>query len=88
MNPIQVLFIRVGVRNTSQPHVSPPMGVLCLAAHLRERFETNVRIIDQREENYSVPELAQMTRDFGADIVGISSVSASSKRSVTAFRKR
>lgn len=78
MNPIQMLFIRVGVRDTAQPHVSPPMGLLCLAAYLRERFDINARIIDQREQNCSVPQLARMTADFGPDIVGISSVSASS----------
>ena len=59
------------------PQVAPPMGLLYLAAYLREKFDTDIRIVNQRKDNCSVEELAKHAVDFGADVVGISALTPS-----------
>ncbi len=46
------------------------MGLLYLAAYLRERFPVEIRIINQRMEGCSNEALAKMAVDFNPDIVG------------------
>ncbi len=48
------------------------MGLLYLGAWARERFDTDVRIVDQRLENCSTGELATQAAEFDADIIGLS----------------
>lgn len=78
MKRIRLFLARVGIRDISQPHVSPPMGLLCLAAYIRRQFAADIEIVDQREVNCPTAELAKRIVDFKPDILGISSVTASS----------
>jgi radical SAM superfamily enzyme YgiQ (UPF0313 family) len=45
---------------------------LCLAAYLRERFDLDIRLIDQRVDNWTVDRLAREAVDFQADVAGFS----------------
>ena len=48
------------------------MGILCLAAYLRNKLDVDLLLMDQRVENASVESVVQRAADFGADIVGLS----------------
>ncbi|MCP4641430.1 MAG: B12-binding domain-containing radical SAM protein [bacterium] len=56
--------------------MSPPLGLLYLAAYVREKFNLEIRLVDQRLENCSIDELARQVVEFEPDILGIGSVSA------------
>lgn len=59
------------------PQVCPPMGLLYLAAYLREKFDADIRIFNQRKENCPIETVAKHAVDFGADVVGISALTPS-----------
>ena len=48
------------------------MGLLYLSAYIRDRFDVDIRIVNQRLENFSVEELARQAKAHQADIVGLS----------------
>lgn len=48
------------------------MGIMALAAYLREKFPLEVRIVNQRLDNCTAQELARRASEMGADIVGLS----------------
>lgn len=77
MRRTRVFLARIGARDLAQPHVSPPLGLLYLAAYLRERLPVDLRVLDQRLENCPNRELVETIAAFRPDIVGLSSVSAS-----------
>lgn len=66
------MFVRVGLRDAHQHHLTPPIGLMYLAAYARERFETEISILDQRLENCTTDEVAKAAEQFEADIVGLS----------------
>lgn len=51
--------------------VMPPLGLLYLAAYLRERFPVEIQIIDQRLEYLSQEQLVRKIVSFEPDIVGL-----------------
>lgn len=60
--------------------VSPPLGLLYIAAHLRERFPVEIRVAHQRLEKLSSEQLAQQIIDFEPDIVGLGCMTPSAMR--------
>lgn len=74
MKPLRIFLARVGFQSLSQLDVSPPVGLLCLAAYARDRFDVEIRIVDQRAGDISSREVAKEAVDFEADIVGFNSV--------------
>ncbi len=74
MKPLRIFLARVGFQSLSQLDVSPPIGLLCLAAYARERFDVEIQIVDQRAEGISNLELARRAVRFDADIVGFNCV--------------
>lgn len=72
MNKRLRVFLTCLGRNTVKfPGTTPPLGILYLAAYLRERFPVELCLVDQRAENCTVEELANRAIEFEADIVGI-----------------
>ncbi len=51
--------------------ITPPLGLLYIAAYLRERFPLDIQVVHQRVANWSSEELARRAIDFKADIVGL-----------------
>lgn len=50
---------------------TPPLGVLYLAAYLREKFSVEIRVVNQPMEGWSNKQLVEQIVDFGADIAGL-----------------
>jgi radical SAM superfamily enzyme YgiQ (UPF0313 family) len=71
-----MFLARLGVRNTAQPHVSPPLGLLYLAAYVREKCNVEVVIRDQRLTGWTTDRLAREIVAFEPDIVGLGCVTA------------
>jgi radical SAM superfamily enzyme YgiQ (UPF0313 family) len=55
------------------------MGLLYLAAYVRERFPVEIRVVNQRMEGCSNEALAKMALDFEADVVGLGCITPSSQ---------
>ncbi len=73
MKPLRIFLVNLGYTRPFYPLVTPPMGLLYLGAYLRERFDAEIRVVNQRVKNESPESLARQAADFGADIVGLSS---------------
>ncbi len=50
---------------------TPPLGLLYLAAYLRERYTVDIAVVHQGIEHCSSEQLARKAIDFDADIVGL-----------------
>lgn len=72
MKPIRLFLVNVGLRTFSNFWVLPPMGILALAAYLRQRFPMEIQLLNQRLENCTADEIARRANKFKADIVGLS----------------
>jgi radical SAM superfamily enzyme YgiQ (UPF0313 family) len=68
---MRVLFIRPG---TDIPLVPPPMGLLYLAACLRQTGDHQAKIIDGRLLELSPDEILDRARDYDPDVIGITSL--------------
>jgi anaerobic magnesium-protoporphyrin IX monomethyl ester cyclase len=51
--------------------VTPPLGLLYLAAWLRDKFKLDIRVINQRAERWSSDRLVKAIVDFDPHIVGL-----------------
>jgi len=67
---LRLFLANVGQRQAMYPLATPPMGILCLAAYLRTRFDLDIQLVNQRAEDWSTEELARRTIEFQPDIVG------------------
>lgn len=69
---MRIYLVRVGLLSILSPDVTPPVGLLYLAAHIRKRFDAEIRVVDQRCEGWSTERLLEDMDEFGPDIVGLS----------------
>lgn len=77
LKPRTRLFLaNIGARTIKNPSITAPLGLLSLAAWLRDRFPLDVMVLDQRLENCSVTELVKRAQTFGADVLGFRVLSA------------
>ena len=71
----KIVFIKAGQRRARQ-HFSPPLGIMSLAAYLRENVpDTKLKIIDMVPEQLKTQETADAALEFGPDLIGISAMS-------------
>jgi len=66
-----MVLVNVGHRRPMYPLVTPPMGALFLGAYLRQKLDLDIRVFNQRVENWSDAELARHIVDLAPDIVGL-----------------
>ena len=66
--------MNVGQRSHLYPLATPPLGCLYIAGYLRSKFSLDIQVINQRIEGCSFEEVARRAVDFGADIVGLGSM--------------
>jgi len=66
-----VFLVSVGPRTPFQQWVSPPLGVLYLAAHLRAKLDVDIRVVHQRASNVSNEDIVAQAAAFEADVVGL-----------------
>jgi anaerobic magnesium-protoporphyrin IX monomethyl ester cyclase len=76
MKKLRMFLANLGRCRPVWPLVTPPLGIMYLAAYLRTRFDLDIRLVNQRESNCTNEELARQAIEFEADIVGFSSLSA------------
>jgi len=69
---LRIFLVNVGLRPPLYPLVTPPMGLLYLAAYLRSKFDAAIHILNQRLENCPPAEVVRQAREFNADVVGFS----------------
>src|SRR6056297_366512 len=72
MKHFRLFLANIGKRQAEFPLVTPPMGIMYLAAYIRSRFDVSIRLVNQKIENCSNDQLIRMAVDFRADIVGLS----------------
>ncbi len=72
MAKTRLFLASIGRRTPDYPFTSPPMGILYLAAYLRQKFPLEVRLLNQRAEDCSDDELIKMIVDDQPDVVGFS----------------
>lgn len=74
MKKLRLFLANVGRRHALYPLATPPMGILALAAYLRTKFDLEIKVVNQRAENFTYAEVARQAVEFEADIVGLSAL--------------
>jgi anaerobic magnesium-protoporphyrin IX monomethyl ester cyclase len=74
MKRTRIFLANLGLRTHMFPLVTPPMGLLSLAAWLRKCFAVDLMVVNQRLHNTPVSSLVKMAQSFEADIVGLSAM--------------
>ncbi|MBN2159135.1 MAG: B12-binding domain-containing radical SAM protein [Spirochaetes bacterium] len=71
MRRLRIFLVHVGRR---QPllNVTPPLGIMYLAAYIRSKFDVDIRLFNQKLDNTPNDECVRMIRDFNPDVVGLS----------------
>ena len=78
MKKLRLFLANIGLRSPLYQLTTPPMGLLYLAAYLRERLPLEIRVVNQRIEGCSNEALARMALDFEPDVVGLGCITPSS----------
>jgi len=77
MKRLRLFLANLGRRTSRYFLTTPPMGILYLAAHLRSKFDLDIKLVDMRARNGSVDDLVRQAVAFEADIVGFGSITTS-----------
>lgn len=75
---LRLLLAAVGRRTAELSVVVPPMGILSLAAYVRERLDVDIRLLDQRLDNSTADDLVRAAVEFEADVVGLGALTPAS----------
>jgi len=76
MKTLRVSLINAGRPSFTSPAVSPPLGLLYLAAYARKHVQADFQVIDQRGLDLPLEEVIRQIRDFSPDIIGIRCLTA------------
>lgn len=71
MRPLKIFFASLGFRR-SVLGTTPPLGIMYIAAYLRQKINVKIRIINQKVNNMPNDEIVKQAKEFGADVVGLS----------------
>lgn len=77
MRRIKIALINIGFRSTVYPLLTPPVGLLALAAYIREHFDAHILILNQRVDNAPTDKIIRQVAAFQPDVVGLSSLTTS-----------
>jgi anaerobic magnesium-protoporphyrin IX monomethyl ester cyclase len=70
----RIMLVKVG-HPVSRQKFAPPLGILSLAAYIREGFpEVEFRVHDMLPEGLTIPQIADRVDEFSPDILGISAM--------------
>jgi radical SAM superfamily enzyme YgiQ (UPF0313 family) len=69
---VRLFLACVGRPTLDYPDCTPPLGILSLAAFVRERLPVEIRLLDQRVARCGSAEVARQAARFRADVVGLS----------------
>ncbi len=70
MKRLRLFLANIGHRG-SYRLVSPPLGLLYIAAYVRSRMDVDILIVDQRAEDCSHESLIARAKAFAPDVIGI-----------------
>jgi len=87
MKRLRLFLANVGRRTILYPFTTPPMGILYLAAYLRTKFDLDIKLVNQRAENYTEDEVARQAVAFQADVVGFGTLTTSGRAFCELTRK-
>lgn len=76
---LKVFAANLGRRSVFFPLVSPPLGIMYLAAHLRNKFNASLKLVNQRLDNLSNDEIVKNALDFKTDIVLLCALTPAAK---------
>ncbi|MBP8132039.1 MAG: B12-binding domain-containing radical SAM protein [Candidatus Hydrogenedentes bacterium] len=79
MKRLRIFLAIVGFRRPLYPLVTPPMGIMYLAAYLREHFACDIRLVNQKLHNTPNDDLADEIADFNPDVVGLGAITPTSE---------
>jgi len=71
MRPLKIFLASLGFRK-SVLGATPPLGIMYVAAYIRQKFNVEIRIINQKLNNISDDEIVKQAEEFEADVVGLS----------------
>lgn len=71
MRPLKIFLASLGFRK-SVLGTTPPLGLMYIAAYIRQKFDVDIRIINQKLNNISDDEIVKQAKEFEADVVGLS----------------
>lgn len=73
LNPLKLALVRLGRRTATSAQITPPLGILSLAAYLRQHQKSlELTLVDQRLDDCTLDEITRRAAGFGADIIGLS----------------
>lgn len=72
-----MVLINMGFRTPMYPLLTPPLGLLALAAHIRAKFNVDILILNQRLCNEPTESIVRQAAAFEPDIVGLSILTSS-----------
>ncbi|MFA7692439.1 MAG: B12-binding domain-containing radical SAM protein [Candidatus Hydrogenedentes bacterium] len=78
MKKLRIFLANLGLRSPLFQLTTPPMGLLYLAAYVRDRFPVEIKIVNQRLEGCSNEALAQMALEYNGDITGFGCITPAS----------
>ena len=67
----RVFLVNVGRLTPMIRHITPPLGVLYIAAHVRQALNAEVRVVDQRGNDLTPAEVVRQALEFMPDVVGM-----------------
>lgn len=79
MPGLRFFVASVGHRTLRFPLITPPIGIMYLAAIARERFGADVKIVNQRLHNISNDTLVRDAVNFSPDIIALSAFTPNKK---------
>lgn len=71
MKRIRLFLANVGRRKVYYPQTTPPIGLLYLAAFLRDRFPLDIQVFNQRLSNCPNETVVREAIAFEADVIGL-----------------
>ena len=77
MTRVRLFMVNVGYHTRMFPLVTPPIGLMALAAYLRQKFDMEIRLVNQRLDNPPTAEVVRQAKEFGPDVIGLSSFTTS-----------
>jgi anaerobic magnesium-protoporphyrin IX monomethyl ester cyclase len=76
MRPMRVLLIKSSSRFAKNPGMSPPTGLLYLAAYVRRHLGARVHVLETFFEADPVRSVTRAVRELAPDVVGVSALTA------------
>lgn len=72
MKRFRLFLVNVGKRQLEFPLVTPPLGIMYLAAYIRSTFDVDILLLNQKTDNCSNDQIIYKAVEFQADVIGLS----------------